>query len=273
MDPILAPEDFRPQAVVLDARPGAASYMAGHLAGAIAADLNGPLSTAGDPGFDPAHGGRHPLPDWENFAAQLGAWGIDPATEVVVYDEAQGAMGGARLWWMLKALGHGPVWLLGGNLEDFKAVWGWTSEVSAPRPTKPSYPHPARFLPTVDLIQVRSLKDDPRWKLLDVRSAARWRGEVEPIDPVAGRIPGALNLPLTENLDARGRFKSAVELRALYLAFLGETPVDHLAVHCGSGVSACHTLLALERAGLAGASLYVGSFSEWCRSGEPLGRD
>jgi thiosulfate/3-mercaptopyruvate sulfurtransferase len=124
----------------------------------------------------------------------------------------------------------------------------------------------------VELEAVDRLRQDPAWKVLDVRSRERWRGESETLDPVAGRIPGSVNLPYADNLDASGRFKPPAALRAQYLALLGGTPPGRLAVHCGSGVTACHTLLALELAGLDGASLYVGSFSEWCRRGLPLGR-
>jgi len=125
-------------------------------------------------------------------------------------------------------------------------------------------------LPQVNLSNVTRLREDPRWKLLDVRSADRWRGETEPFDPVPGRIPGSMNLPWAENLAPQGRFKSAEELRDMYQTLLGDTPASHLAVHCGSGVTACHTLVALEVAGLPGASIYMGSYSEWCRSGNPL---
>ena len=114
------------------------------------------------------------------------------------------------------------------------------------------------------------LRSDPGWKVLDVRSGPRYRGETEPVDPVAGHIPGALNLPWQENLGPDGRFKPARELRDMYLALLAGTPRNHLVVHCGSGVTACHTLLALEVAGLSGAALYVGSWSEWCRNPLPV---
>lgn len=116
-------------------------------------------------------------------------------------------------------------------------------------------------LPTVTMEQVDQLRNDPRWRVLDVRSAERFRGETEPIDPVAGHIPGAVNVPYTENIG-----KSPQELRAMYERLLGDVPPERLVVHCGSGVTACHTLFALEKAGLKGASLYVGSWSEWCRN-------
>jgi thiosulfate/3-mercaptopyruvate sulfurtransferase len=143
-----------------------------------------------------------------------------------------------------------------------------TADVPDPAPREP-YPATAWTRPTVDLRRVDELRRDDAWKVLDVRSAERYRGETEPIDPIAGRIPGAVNLPFAENLE-EGHFKSAKALRKQYERLLDGTPPDHLIVHCGSGVTACHTLLALEAAGLEGAALYVGSWGEWCRN--PMSR-
>jgi thiosulfate/3-mercaptopyruvate sulfurtransferase len=258
---------------LLDARPGAGAHAAGHLDGALQADLDSMLSAATEPGFDPARGGRHPLPSLATWTARLGAWGIDPSTRVVAYDAASGGNAASRLWWMLRAVGHQPVAVLDGGLPAALAAGlaTTTAPEAAPAPLPP-YPCTAWQRPTVALAEVERLVKDPAWKVLDVRSRERWRGEVETLDPVAGRIPGTVNLAFTENLDAAGRFLPPAALRARYLALLGGTPPERLAVHCGSGVTACHTLLALELAGLPGASLYVGSFSEWCRSGRPLGR-
>jgi thiosulfate/3-mercaptopyruvate sulfurtransferase len=258
---------------LLDARPGVEAYAAGHLVGAAHADLNVRLSAASEPGFDPARGGRHPLPALSTWLAQLGAWGIGPGTRVVAYDGASGGNAACRLWWMLRAVGHEQVAVLDGGLTAAVAAGAALTSALPPAPVSlPPYPCAAWRRPTVELAAVERLVADPAWKVLDVRSGARWRGEVETLDPVPGRIPGTVNLPYTENLDATGRFKQPAALRELYLALLGGTPPERLVVHCGSGVTACHTLLALELAGLAGASLYVGSFSEWCRSGKPLGR-
>ena len=253
--------------LLLDVRPEASAYVAGHLPGAHHADLNRHLSTASDPGHDPARGGRHPLPTLARFTAQVGAWGIRPGTEVVVYDAQGGGNAAARLWWMLRALGHAQVRLLDGGLPAALAA-GLTATVEQPS-VAPAPPYPAAgwLLPTVDAEAVEASRQDPTQKLLDVRSAERWRGDTELFDPVAGHIPGSLNLAWNDNLEADGRFKSPESLRAQYQALLGDTPVDRLTVHCGSGVTACHSLLALEVAGLTGASLYVGSWSEWCRSG------
>jgi thiosulfate/3-mercaptopyruvate sulfurtransferase len=258
---------------LLDARPGVEAYASGHLVGALHADPERDLSTASEPGFDPAHGGRHPLPASATWSRLLGEWGIGPDTAVVAYDAAWGGHAACRLWWMLRAVGHERVAVLDGGLQAAQAAGLALTGEAPPAPApRPPYPGDGWRRPIVDLGGVERLLSDPGWKVLDVRSGDRWRGEVEPFDPVAGRIPGTVNLPYSENLDADGRFKPPDELRRLYLDLLGRTPVERLAVHCGSGVSACHTLLALELAGLDGAALYVGSYSEWCRSGRPLER-
>ena len=253
--------------LLLDARQDPADYAAGHLPGARPADLNRHLSTACDPGHDPGRGGRHPLPPVDRFAGQLGAWGIQPGTEVVVYDASGGSNAAARLWWMLRSLGHGRVSVLDGGLQAaLEAGLTLTVETMAGS-AAPPYPAGGWRLPTADADAVEAIRLDSAHRLLDVRSAERWRGDSEPFDPVAGHIPGSMNLPWNENLGPNGRFKSPEALRAQYEALLGGTPPDRLTVHCGSGVTACHTLLALEVAGLPGAALYVGSWSEWCRSG------
>lgn len=273
--PLVAPEalaalpgDVR----LLDARPDPAAYAAGHLEGALHAGLELHLSAATEPGFDPARGGRHPLPAPARWAAQLAAWGIGPDTTVVAYDAASGGNAAARAWWMLRAIGHARAAVLDGGWPAAQAA-GLRATAAAPSVApRPPYPGDRWRWPTAAIEDVARRAADPAWKVLDVRSAERWRGEVEPIDPVAGRIPGSVNLPFAENLTPAGRFRPAAELRRRYLELLGGTPPERLVVHCGSGVTACHTLLALELAGLEGAALYVGSFGEWCRSGRPLGR-
>jgi len=252
---------------LLDVRPDPAEYAVGHLPGALHAELNRHLSTASDPGHDPASGGRHPLPPLPRFAAQVGGWGIGPKTRVVLYDANGGGNAAARLWWMLRALGHEEVRVLDGGLPEALRVGMTLTSEPAAVPALAPYPAERWQFPLVDAEGVEFLRKDPRRRLLDVRSRERWRGETESLDPVAGHIPGSLNLPWNENLGPDGRFKSPEALRAQYELLLGGTPPERLAVHCGSGVTACHTLLALEVAGLPGASLYVGSWSEWCRSG------
>ena len=240
--------------VILDARSREA-YEANHIDGALHADLETQLSSARDPGHDPARGGRHPLPPLERWLRQVAEWGITPETRVIVYDDQNGANAAARVWWMLRAIG----------IEDVEVLN--VGRASA-RPPERAEARPALWqLPTVTIEEVDRLRHDPSWRVLDVRAAPRFRGETEPIDPVAGHIPGAVNLPYTENVG-----KSPEELRAMYEQLLGDVPPERLIVHCGSGVTACHTLLALEMAGLHGASLYVGSWGEWCRNGMPIGK-
>jgi thiosulfate/3-mercaptopyruvate sulfurtransferase len=270
--PLISAADLRaqwPSVRLLDARQDPADHAAGHLPGSLHADLNRHLSTASDPGHDPAQGGRHPLPSVERFARQVGAWGIGPATDVVVYDASGGSNAAARLWWMLRALGHDRVFVLDGGLQAaLGAGMTLTVEDAAISPASP-YPADRWHLPLVDAEGVEALRRDATRKLLDVRSADRWRGESEPFDPVAGHIPGSVNLAWNDNLSPDGRFKSPELLRGQYEALLGGLPPERLAVHCGSGVTACHTLLALAVAGLPGAALYVGSWSEWCRGDRP----
>lgn len=236
--------------VILDARSRQA-YEAGHREGALHADLETQLSSASvNP--DPAKGGRHPLPPLDRWLAQVEAWGITPDTHVIVYDDQQGANAAARVWWMLRAIGIHDVEVLNVGRASARPSGGrgegWQ-------------------LPTVDMSEVDARRNDPSWRVLDVRATPRFRGDTEPIDPVAGHIPGAVNLPYTENLG-----KSPEALRGMYEALLNGVPPERLIVHCGSGVTACHTLLALEMAGLHGASLYVGSWGEWCRNDMPIGK-
>jgi thiosulfate/3-mercaptopyruvate sulfurtransferase len=254
---------------VLDIRPSAADFAAGHVEGALHVTLDQDLSTVCDPDFDPAQGGRHPLPPVDRFAKRLGAWGITPDTEVVAYDANGGGNSAARLWWMLRALGHQRVSVLDGGLPA--AVAAGLPVTNEPGQAEPAAPYPADrwCLPLVEADTVAALHLDPTYKLLDVRAARRWRGEVEPLDPIAGRIPGSVNMDWADNLRPDGQLKSPEALRAHYLNLLAGVPPDRLVVHCGSGGTAPLTLLALESIGLTGAAFYVGGWSEWCRSGRP----
>jgi thiosulfate/3-mercaptopyruvate sulfurtransferase len=246
---------------LLDCRPSAA-YAAGHLPGALNADLDRDLSRALDEGFDAAKGGRHPLPDLRAWRDTLGRWGITPDTAIVCYDDQGGANASARAWWMLRASGHERVRVLDGGLAAaLEAGLALTTDTAAVE-TAPPYPASHWQWTTVDIGVVEKLARHAEWTVLDVRSTPRYRGETEPIDPVAGHIPGAKNLPFSENLDAQGHFKSFEALRELY----GGLDPTRLVVHCGSGVTACHTLLAMDAAGLPGGALFVGSWGEWCRT-------
>jgi len=256
---------------ILDVRRtggGRAAFEAGHLPGSVYVDLDAELSA---PGPDPAVGGRHPLPDVADFARRVGqVWGIAPETEVVLVDDARGALAAARAWWMLRALGHEGVAVLDGGLAAARDG-GLPLETGpgADPPPAPPYPVPAGgwARPTVTLEEVDALRRAPDRKLLDARSAARFRGDDEPLDPIPGHIGGAVSAPYeTTNLDPEtGRFLPPAELARRYTGLLAGVPAGQAVAQCGSGVTACHTLLAMEHAGLPGAALYVGSWSEWCR--------
>ena len=242
-----------------DKARGERDYRAGHIPGArfahLERELSGPITAAS---------GRHPLPDPEALCRWLGSQGVTPETQVVLYDDSAGSMG-VRLWWLLRWLGHRAVAVLDGGWQAWcEAGLGQSTEIPAPSPIQP---YPGRPNPTMVVTTERLLVDleSGRWRLLDARTGERFRGEQEPIDPVAGHIPGARSLPLQANLDAGGRFLAPERLRQIYQEKLGGHPLSETACLCGSGVSACHDLLAMEIAGLSGARLYAGSWSEWIR--------
>ncbi len=266
--PIISPSELQPTFMLFDAR-SASAYAAGHLPGAQHADLDRDLAA---PAPDPSRGGRHPLPDPKVWAARLTEWGVRPDSTVVIYDDQGGANAAARMWWMLRSSGHERAFVLDGGLQAALAA-GWSMTTDLPEVADvPPYPPRPFAWPTATLDEVDRRRGSAEDCVLDVRAAPRYRGDAEPIDQTAGHIPGARNLPLACNLGEDGRFRAPDELRRLYGGLLGDVPVERLVVHCGSGVSACQTLLALELAGLHGASLYVGSWSEWSRSGRPLAK-
>ncbi len=232
----------------LDGRSGRAAYDAGHVPGAVFVDAGHDLAAAPS-----AAGGRHPLPSPEAFAAAMGRLGIGDADTVVAYDDAGGSFA-ARLVWMLRAIGH-PAALLDGGLAAWPGALSLEPTVR-PEATFTVAPWPADRLADIDAVAAAAA--DPGQLVIDARSAERYRGEVEPIDPRPGHIPRAVNLPFAGNLDDKGRWRSAEELRA---RFSGAGP-DAI-VYCGSGVTACHDLLAIERAGLGPGRLFPGSWSQW----------
>lgn len=234
---------------------GEAQYRQAHIPGALFAHLERDLSA-------PKTGtnGRHPLPDPGAFIAWLGQQGLEPSDQVVCYDAGNGAMA-ARLWWMLRWVGHKAVAVLDGGLAQWLAE---TRPVTAemPRYAHCSYPVNARRVAAaVDLGEVERHRE--RMFLLDARAPARFSGEQEPIDPVAGHIPGAHNRFNIENLTPRGTFKDKESLRSEFLKILGDRNPSEVVHYCGSGVAACHNLLAMDIAGLHGGRLYAGSWSEW----------
>ncbi|HEX3837127.1 MAG TPA: sulfurtransferase [Steroidobacteraceae bacterium] len=237
---------------------GRAEFAAAHIPGAVFAHLDQDLSGPTTP-----QSGRHPLPDPAALAAFLGAAGVDGDTLIVAYDQDKSPFA-ARLWWLLRWLGHERVAVLNGGLAAWRAAGlPLQSAVAARLPRKFTLrPALARAATTADV--ERELQGG-RVLLLDARGADRFAGQNESIDPVAGHVPGARNQPFALNLDASGRLQSAAALAALWRGVLGDTPPAQVVAMCGSGVTACHNLLAMELAGLPGARLYAGSFSEWIR--------
>ncbi|BCO26479.1 thiosulfate sulfurtransferase SseB [Rhodoferax lithotrophicus] len=242
---------------------GDAQYAQAHIPGAVRADLDRHLSVHGAP--DAASGGRHPLPSREAFAAWLGSVGLTPDTQAVVYDR-QGVNYSGRLWWMLKWAGHEAVAVLDGGWQAWQAAGGPVESGAAENHPvhEQNYPlAPAQCALTATETIVKEL-GHPSQTILDARATPRFKGEVEPLDPVAGHIPGALNRPFALNLDANGFFKPAAQLRAEFDALLAGRDPATVVHHCGSGVSAVPNLIAMEVAGLGRTALYAGSWSAWC---------
>lgn len=237
---------------------GRAAYAAGHVPGALYLHLDEDLSSA-----KTGRNGRHPLPTREAFAALLAARGVGAGTVVVVYDNAAG-MYAARAWWMLQWVGHARVAVLDGGLAAWQAAGlPLQTDTPAPRPAGDLVLQPSR-VPTVDRAFLLANLQQPQRLVLDARAPDRFRGENETLDPVGGHIPGARNRLFRDNLGADGRFKPADQMRAEFTAITGGRAPAELVMSCGSGVTACHNLLALAAAGLGGAALYPGSWSEWC---------
>lgn len=239
-----------------DTGAGRRAYRKSHVPGAgfvhLDEDLSAPMT---------GRNGRHPLPDPERFARRVGELGISNRSQVVAYD-ASGGYYGARMWWMLRWLGHDAVAVLDG---------GWDGWTKAGLPATEAVPNvnPARFMRGASLVLAVTAGEiahdfgTRRRRLLDARAPDRFRGENETLDPVAGHIPGAVNRFFKLNLESDGRFKAATTLRREFNQLLGVHAPDDVAHYCGSGVTACHNLLAMEIAGLAGSRLYPGSWSEW----------
>lgn len=258
--------DDAEQVVVFDCRfdlanpdKGRMAYAAGHLPGALYADLNRDLSAAVVAGVT----GRHPLPDAKTFALWLAQNGVDDKTQVVAYDDSGGSYA-ARLWWMVRWLGHDAVAVLDGGWKQWLAE-GRATETAWPTPTPRAFEARPRAQMVVDAAEVAAVVADGSAALLDARAADRFRGENETIDPVGGHIPTARNAAWQGNLGMDGRFLSPEALRARFAAVLPADALEEgqVIAYCGSGVTAAHTLLALEIAEIEGARLYPGSWSEW----------
>jgi thiosulfate/3-mercaptopyruvate sulfurtransferase len=241
---------------------GRRDYEVAHIPGGVYADLNQDLSAPVIPGKT----GRHPLPDLDVFTAKLSAWGIADGVQVVVYDDSGGAMAG-RLWWMLRWLGHSAVALLDGGWQAWLRAGGPTANGSQAggaiaRPERRFIVHiRPELLATVE--EVQALRQDPSARVLDARNPERYRGEFEPIDPVAGHIPGAVSAPYADLINADYTLKNRQEIQAQYRPVLGQTKINRVVSYCGSGVTAALNLMALLHAGFGEGRLYLGSWSEW----------
>ena len=266
----LAAHIDNPNWVVVDCRhdlmnlaAGREGYAAGHLPGAVFGDIDTQLSGAKH-GPDGVFRGRHPLPEKEALRETLRGWGIDDDSQVVAYD-AHGGMFAARLWWLMRWLGHEAVAVLDGGMAAWQAI-GKPLTLDVVSKPRGSIGVRAPFVPTVTVAEVMENVDKGERIVIDARAADRFRGENETIDPIGGHIPGARNRFFKDNLQADGRFKDAATLRDEF-APLVDDPARAI-MQCGSGVTACHNLLALEVAGMPGAALYPGSWSEWVGDGK-----
>ncbi|HEX5168212.1 MAG TPA: sulfurtransferase, partial [Cyclobacteriaceae bacterium] len=259
--------------ILIDARAGAPGtkekYLENHLKGALFVDLDHQLA---DIKPNAADGGRHPLPSPQEFGEVLQQLGIAPTSLVVVYDDKNGANAAARFWWMMRAIGHERIQVLDGGLQAAVAA-GFPVGSGEETPSKVGpYKVKEWKLMIADMDEVERVAKDKQHLIIDVRDAYRYRGEKEPIDLIAGHIPGAVNIPFTANLDEKGFYKSPEELKEKYTEALGNKKPEDVIVHCGSGVTACHTLLAMDYAGMPIPKLYVGSWSEWSRNDKPIGK-
>jgi thiosulfate/3-mercaptopyruvate sulfurtransferase len=273
--PIILAEDlkqifFEKDLIILDASNGKnarSNYETNHLVGAIYIDLDSQLTKIEQ---DVSHGGRHPLPILVDFLKTISNIGISPQSHVVIYDDKSGANAAARLWWMLKAIGHEKVQVLNGGIQEAaKKKLPMTSKIE--NKTKTVYNTVENWkLPIASINDVEVATTSSNHLVIDVRDADRYNGLTEPIDLIAGHIPGAINVPFTENLDQNGLFLPPDILKAKYEKLFETIPSDNIMVHCGSGVTACHTLLAIAYAELEIPKLYVGSWSEWSRNNKPM---
>ena len=252
--------------VLIDANTGInakENYKEKHLDGALFVDLNTQLADIKE---DFSIGGRHPLPKIEDFTETVANLGISPASHVVIYDDKNGSNAAARLWWMLKSLGHEKVQVLNGGFQEAEKIHFPTSSKTEIVAKAEAYKTKNWKLQIATIDEVEKVSEDKNHIVIDVRDVERYNGETEPIDLVAGHIPGAINIPFTENLDKNGLFLTPNELKEKYSKVFEKVKTENTIVHCGSGVTACHTLLAIAYAELEIPKLYVGSWSEWSRN-------
>ncbi len=249
---------------VSNSKNAKANYETEHIEGAFFVELNIQLAEIKS---DVSEGGRHPLPKIEAFAQTLTDLGISKDKHIVIYDDKNGSNASARFWWMLKSVGHEKVQVLNGGLNEAKKNnFPMSSNVENIKRASEEYVVNQWNLPTIKINDVENVSQNPNYLIVDVRDKERYEGKTESIDLIAGHIPGAINIPFTENLGESGVFLKPDELRKKYESIFGEIKPENIIVHCGSGVTACHTLLALDYAEMEIPKLYVGSWSEWSRS-------
>lgn len=256
--------------VIVDASNGEntkANYKERHLDGALFIDLDTQLA---DIKQDVSIGGRHPLPTNKQFSETLTNLGITEKSHVVVYDDKNGANSASRFWWMLKSVGHKKVQVLNGGFQEAKKEGFPINSKVEKVNTKSVYKVTEWKLPQAHLDEVETGSLNENYIIIDVRESDRYNGVNEPLDLIAGHIPGAINVPFASNLDMNGFFMSPQDLRTKYQTVFKNTNADNIIVHCGSGVTACHTLLALDYAGLEIPKIYIGSWSEWSRNNKVI---
>lgn len=256
--------------IIIDAHSGKnarTNYEEKHLDGALFVDLDSQLAEIKG---DVSIGGRHPLPKIENFARTLSDLGISEKSHVVIYDDKNGSNAAARFWWMLKAIGHEKVQVLDGGFQAAEKNNFPTSATTEISNKTALYKVANWKLPIAEIDEVENVSQDKNHIVIDVRETSRFNGETEPIDLIAGHIPGAINIPFTENLDENSLFLPPNELKEKYEKIFQDVKSENIIVHCGSGVTACHSLLAIASAALEIPKLYVGSWSEWSRNGKKI---
>lgn len=277
ISPIINAEDLAnlnpDNIVIVDAGSGGSAYdkyLQEHIDGALYVDINNDLAQIPR---DAKYGGRHPLPSLEKFTEILNGLGINQNSHVIVYDDKNASIAGARFWWMLRAAGVEKVQVLNGGIQKAKEKGLPVNSNSVTAKSVEKIDLTEWKLPTVDINFIEEVSENPEYIVIDVREKDRYDGKTEPIDEVAGHIPGAINIPFKENLNEDGTFKSTEVLHSKYAEVLKDIPLNKVAVHCGSGVTACHTLLALDYAGFEIPNLYVGSWSEWSRNEKPVAKN
>ncbi|MBT0550872.1 sulfurtransferase [Riemerella anatipestifer] len=272
MSPIISVEELQnldaSNIILINAGNNFNKYSEEHLKDALYVDLDKDLAEVP---INPATGGRHPLPPIDKFLELIRNLGITKKSHIVIYDDQNGANAAARFWWMLNAVGIEKVQVLSGGLAHAKQNhYSISAEIIKPNPSEDTIKVDHWQLPLADISFMKEIYEDPTYTIIDVRDTTRYKGISEPIDLIAGHIPNAINIPFSENLTSEGLFKTTEELKILYNTLLKERDLKKVVVHCGSGVTACHTLLAMSHAGLQPSILYVGSWSEWSRNNLPI---